>query len=51
MIAKEDYHLVKDGESMRSISQLHGIKLHRLYHQNNMIPGQEAMAGQKLNLK
>ena len=51
MIAKEDSHLVKDGESMRSISQLHGIKLHRLYHQNNMIPGQEAMAGQKLNLK
>lgn len=49
--AKEEYHLVQLGESMRSISQQHGVKLTRLYHNNNMTPGQDALVGQKINLR
>ena len=49
--AKEEYHLVKNGESMRSISQQHGVKLTRLYHHNKMAHGQEALIGQKISLK
>ena len=49
--AKEPYHTVKRGETMRSISQLHGIKLRSLYRKNNMKPGEEPKAGQQLNLR
>ena len=51
LYSKEDYHVVKEGESLRSISQLYGIKLNRLYLHNHLTPGQEAMAGQKISLK
>ncbi len=39
--AKEPFHTVKKGESMKSVSQLHGIKLKKLYKKNHMKPGQE----------
>jgi LysM repeat protein len=47
----EDLHVVKAGETMHSISQLHGIKLKFLYRKNRMETGSEPKAGQKLSLK
>ncbi|MFL5765418.1 MAG: glucosaminidase domain-containing protein [Bacteroidia bacterium] len=49
--AKEPFHIVKKGETMKSVSQLHGIKLKMLYKKNNMKPGEEPKAGQKLYLR
>lgn len=49
--AKEPFHFVKKGETMRSISQLEGIKLKALYKKNNMKPGEEPKAGETLYLR
>lgn len=49
--AKEDFHVVQKGETMHSISQLHGIKLKKLYQKNSMAPGQEPKAGDVLYLR
>ncbi|HEX8517376.1 MAG TPA: glucosaminidase domain-containing protein [Bacteroidia bacterium] len=49
--AKEPFHTVKRGETMRSISQLHGIKLKQLYKKNHMKPGDEPKAGEILYLR
>jgi LysM repeat protein len=49
--AKEPFHTVKRGETMRSISQLHGIKLKKLYKKNQMKPGDELKAGDILYLR
>lgn len=46
-----DYHLVKNDETMHSISQVYGIKLKLLYRKNRMEPGTEAEVGQKLWLR
>ncbi len=47
----EEFHIVKQGETMRDISQLHGIKLKTLYKKNNMVVGTQPKVGDKLNLK
>lgn len=49
--AKQKWHVVKAGETMRDISQEYGIKLKTLYKKNNMIQGTEPNAGQKLSLR
>lgn len=49
--AKEEFHTVKKGETMREISQEHGIKLKKLYKKNNMIQGTSPQVGQKLSLR
>jgi LysM repeat protein len=49
--AKEPFHTVKRGETMKSISQLHGIKLKKLYKKNGMSPGEEPKAGDVLYLR
>lgn len=49
--AKEPFHIVKKGETMNSISQLHGIKLKKLYRKNNMKMGDEPNLGQTLYLR
>ncbi len=46
-----DFHIVKDGETMYSISQLYGIKLKKLYRKNRMKTGQELQTGQKIWLR
>jgi len=43
-------HVVLEGETMYSISQMYGIKLKHLYKKNRMIFGTEPYIGQKLNL-
>lgn len=49
--AKVPFHKVKEGETMKFISQLHGIKLKSLYHKNNMNPGEEPKMGDTLYLR
>jgi LysM repeat protein len=49
--AKEPYHVVKKGETMRSISQLYAIKLKSLYKKNRMRPGEEPKVGETLYLR
>ncbi len=49
--AKVPYHKVKEGETMKSISQHYGIKLKALYKKNNMQPGSEPTLGQQLYLR
>lgn len=46
-----DYHIVRAGDSMASISQQYGIRIENLYRRNNMTFGMEPMAGQKLLLR
>ncbi len=49
--AKDEFHVVKKGETMYGISQQHGIKLKQLYKKNKMLPGAEPSAGEKLWLR
>lgn len=49
--AAEPFHIVKKGDTMKSISQLHGIKLKSLYKKNNMKAGEEPAIGQQLYLR
>jgi|WetSurMetagenome_2_1015567.scaffolds.fasta_scaffold167716_2 LysM repeat protein len=49
--AGNDYHVVRNGETMYSISQVYGIKLNKLYLMNRMKAGEEPTAGQKLWLR
>ncbi|MGM0496548.1 MAG: glucosaminidase domain-containing protein [Bacteroidota bacterium] len=46
-----NYHIVKEGDTMHSISQLYGIKLEKLYKKNNMEEGDEIEPGKKLWLR
>ena len=43
-------HIVLEGETMYSVSQLYGVKLKYLYKMNRMSVGSEPYVGQKLNL-
>jgi LysM repeat protein len=47
----EAVHVVKKGETMRSISQQYAIKLNSLYKKNNMKPGEEPQPGETLYLR
>lgn len=44
-------HVVKSGESMRSISQTHAVKIGRLYKLNQLEEGVEPHEGQQLKLR
>jgi hypothetical protein len=46
-----DFHIVKTGETMYSISQLYGIKLNKLYKKNRMEIGKQPDPGQKIWLR
>jgi LysM repeat protein len=49
--AAEPYHLVANGETMKSISQLHGIKLKSLYRKNRMKTGTTPLPGTILYMR
>lgn len=49
--AKEEFHVVKKGETMRYISQLYAIRLSSLYKKNHMNEGEEPKAGETLYLR
>jgi len=46
----KSFHIVEEGDSMYTISQLYGIKLKSLYKKNRMSFGSEPYVGQKLSL-
>ncbi|WP_343668188.1 glucosaminidase domain-containing protein [Chitinophaga sp.] len=48
---KNDYHVVKQGETMYDISQAEGIQLRWLRRRNKMKEGEEPAAGQRLALQ
>jgi LysM repeat protein len=47
----QNYHRVQRGETMRTISQLYGVKLKRLYKRNYLKSFQEPELGEKIYLK
>ncbi len=49
--AKEPYHVVQKGETLRSISQIHGIKLTVLCKNNHLKPENELKPGEILYLR
>jgi len=49
--AKEPYHVVQKGESLRAISQIHGIKLTILCKNNHLKPENELKPGEILYLR
>ncbi|NJO68265.1 MAG: LysM peptidoglycan-binding domain-containing protein [Bacteroidetes bacterium] len=46
-----DMHVVKEGETMRDISQLYGVKLSRLYKFNCMDESSKLKVGDEINLR
>lgn len=46
-----DFHLVKNGESLRSIAQWYGVRLNALYRLNKMRKGDEPQPGQRVSLR
>jgi len=50
-IAKAKWHMVVEGETMRDISQKHGIKMKKIYKKNNLTPGSQPKVGQKISLR
>jgi LysM repeat protein len=49
--AQEEFHVVQKGETLRSISQKHGIKINKIISKNNLAPGVEPNVGDKLYLR
>ena len=49
--SKEEFHFVRNGQTMRDISQLYGVKLKKLYKRNNLDEGAVPKAGQKIYLR
>lgn len=49
--AGNNYHMVKEGDTMYSISQLYGIKLDKLYRKNTLEYGTELNVGDKIYLR
>jgi len=49
--SKEGFHIVQEGESMRDISQLYGVKLKKLYKKNLLIVGTQPNVGDKIFLR
>ncbi len=49
--AKQETHILKEGETMHDVSQKYGIKLSALYKKNNLSPGNQPEVGTKLSLQ
>lgn len=49
--SKSEFHIVEQGETLYSISQLHGIQLAKLRHKNRLFKDQDVKVGQKLFLR
>ena len=47
----QEFHIVKEGETMLEIADRYGIKVHKLYRKNGIIDGLQPAPGQRLSLK
>lgn len=45
-----DFHILREGETMRSVSQQYGIKLKQLYKRNHIEPYKEPSVGTRISL-
>ena len=50
-LGQKKWHVVQEGETMRDISQKHGVKMSKIYKKNHMTPGSQPTVGQKLSLR
>ena len=50
-LGQEKWHVVQEGETMRDISQKHGVKMSKIYKKNHITPGSQPTVGQKLSLR
>jgi len=46
-----EYHIIKPGESLWSVSQWYGVRLNALYRKNRMNRGEEPRTGQQISLR
>ncbi|MCX6237912.1 MAG: glucosaminidase domain-containing protein [Bacteroidia bacterium] len=46
-----DFHILKQGESLWSVAQWYGVRLNALYRKNRMNPGEEPKPGQQISLR
>lgn len=46
-----DYHTVREGETLYDISQIYGVKLEKLYRKNHLEPGDEVKSGTRIYLR
>ena len=49
--SKSEFHIVKEGENLHSISQTYGVQLVKLRFKNRLETGQKVQLGQKLFLR
>ena len=49
--AKQDYHTVESGETIRSISQRYGVKIKRLYKINGLADNYIPASGERIKLR
>jgi len=49
--AGSTWHIVKDGETMKEISQIYAVKPEALYSKNLMVPGSVLKPGDKISLR
>ena len=50
-VAEEEYHIVREGESLYDIAQARGVRLEALQEYNSLSPGLEPVAGTRLALR
>lgn len=46
-----EYHIVREGESLWSIAQWYGVRLNAIYRLNNMKKNEKPQAGQRISLR
>lgn len=49
--AKQEYHTVKNDETMKDIAQMYGVKLKKLYKHNEGLFGHDLTKGQQIKLR
>ena len=46
-----DFHVMKNGETLWEVAQWYGVRLNALYRKNRMAQGEEPVAGQNISLR
>ena len=46
-----DFHVMKQGESLWSVAQWYGVRLNALYDKNRMNRGEKPISGQQITLR
>ena len=46
-----DFHMMREGETLWSVAQWYGVRLNALYRKNRMVKGEEPQPGQQISLR